>query len=137
MLTPKLPLLGLLLACAGCIAEPSPPPLAPVAVASPPAPAPAPQPQCREFQQTVMVGGQPQQGYGTTCLQADGSWQIVQPATASPPPAPPAPVAVAPAPYAAYPYPAYPYPYSYPYPYYGYPGYVGPSVGFGVRVRVH
>jgi surface antigen len=32
---------------------------------------------CREFQQTVTVGGQPQQGYGTACRQPDGSWKIV------------------------------------------------------------
>jgi surface antigen len=33
---------------------------------------------CREFQQTITVGGQTQQGYGKACRQADGSWQIVQ-----------------------------------------------------------
>ena len=33
---------------------------------------------CREFQQTINVGGQPQQGYGTACQQPDGSWKIVQ-----------------------------------------------------------
>jgi surface antigen len=33
---------------------------------------------CREFQQTINVGGQPQQGYGTACRQPDGSWKIVQ-----------------------------------------------------------
>lgn len=32
---------------------------------------------CREFQQTIVVGGKPQQGYGTACRQPDGSWQIV------------------------------------------------------------
>lgn len=32
---------------------------------------------CREFQQTIVVGGQKQQGYGTACRQPDGSWQIV------------------------------------------------------------
>lgn len=32
---------------------------------------------CREFQQTVMIGGQSQQAYGTACRQPDGSWQIV------------------------------------------------------------
>jgi surface antigen len=31
---------------------------------------------CREFQQTVIVGGQEQQAYGTACRQADGSWKI-------------------------------------------------------------
>lgn len=33
---------------------------------------------CREFQQTVTIGGQKQQGYGTACRQPDGSWQIVK-----------------------------------------------------------
>lgn len=33
---------------------------------------------CREFQQTISVGGQQQQGYGTACQQPDGSWKIAQ-----------------------------------------------------------
>lgn len=33
---------------------------------------------CREFQQTVQVGGQSQQAYGTACRQPDGSWRVVQ-----------------------------------------------------------
>ena len=33
---------------------------------------------CREFITTVTVGGVEQQGYGTACRQADGSWKIVQ-----------------------------------------------------------
>ena len=33
---------------------------------------------CREFQQTITVGGQKQQGYGKACQQPDGSWKIVQ-----------------------------------------------------------
>lgn len=33
---------------------------------------------CREFQQTISVGGDSQQGYGTACRQPDGSWKIVQ-----------------------------------------------------------
>lgn len=32
---------------------------------------------CREYQQTVTVGGESQQGYGTACRQPDGSWRIV------------------------------------------------------------
>lgn len=31
---------------------------------------------CREYQQTVYIGGRPQSAYGTACRQADGSWQI-------------------------------------------------------------
>jgi hypothetical protein len=34
--------------------------------------------QCREFQQTVTVGGRKEEAYGTACLQPDGSWQIVE-----------------------------------------------------------
>lgn len=33
---------------------------------------------CREFRQTIVVGGQTQEGYGTACRQVDGSWKIVQ-----------------------------------------------------------
>ncbi|SDF90571.1 Surface antigen [Limimonas halophila] len=32
---------------------------------------------CREFQQTVTVGGETQQAYGTACRQPDGSWKII------------------------------------------------------------
>jgi surface antigen len=32
---------------------------------------------CREYQQTVVVGGREQHGYGTACRQPDGSWQVV------------------------------------------------------------
>ena len=32
---------------------------------------------CREYQQTVTVGGQAQSGYGTACRQPDGSWKVV------------------------------------------------------------
>lgn len=31
---------------------------------------------CREFQQTVTVGGQQQSAYGTACRQPDGTWKI-------------------------------------------------------------
>jgi len=31
---------------------------------------------CREFQQTVVVGGQQQSAYGTACRQPDGTWKI-------------------------------------------------------------
>lgn len=33
---------------------------------------------CREYQQTVTVGGERQDAYGTACRQPDGSWKIVQ-----------------------------------------------------------
>lgn len=32
---------------------------------------------CREFQQTVVIGGRSHQAHGTACRQTDGSWQIV------------------------------------------------------------
>lgn len=32
---------------------------------------------CREYQSSVRVGGQMQYGYGTACLQPDGSWRVV------------------------------------------------------------
>jgi surface antigen len=32
---------------------------------------------CREFQQSVTIGGKTQQGYGVACRQPDGSWRIV------------------------------------------------------------
>lgn len=33
---------------------------------------------CREFEQTITIGGQAQQGYGKACRQQDGSWKIVE-----------------------------------------------------------
>ena len=32
---------------------------------------------CREFQQTIVVGGEERQGYGIACRQPDGTWRIV------------------------------------------------------------
>lgn len=31
---------------------------------------------CREYQQTITVGGEVHEGYGTACRQPDGSWAI-------------------------------------------------------------
>jgi len=31
---------------------------------------------CREFQQTVTIGGKTESAYGTSCRQPDGSWRI-------------------------------------------------------------
>ncbi len=31
---------------------------------------------CREYQQTVTIGGKTESAYGTSCRQADGSWRI-------------------------------------------------------------
>jgi len=33
---------------------------------------------CREYTQTVNVGGKTERAYGTACRQSDGSWKIVQ-----------------------------------------------------------
>ncbi|MBK1670666.1 hypothetical protein CKO28_21835 [Rhodovibrio sodomensis] len=33
---------------------------------------------CREFQQTIIVGGEAKDAYGTACRQPDGSWKIVE-----------------------------------------------------------
>ena len=33
---------------------------------------------CREFQQTVTIGGRQERAYGVACRQPDGSWKIVQ-----------------------------------------------------------
>jgi surface antigen len=32
---------------------------------------------CREFQQTIQVGGRSEQAYGRACRQPDGAWQVV------------------------------------------------------------
>ncbi len=37
---------------------------------------PSPGQYCREYRQTVMIGGQQQEAYGTACRQPDGSWMI-------------------------------------------------------------
>ena len=33
---------------------------------------------CREYQQTIVVGGQTESAYGAACQQPDGTWKIVQ-----------------------------------------------------------
>jgi hypothetical protein len=58
--------------------------------------APAPQlGYCREFLQTVVIGGVQQQAYGVSCQQADGSWKISNDRIASRAPVAAAPVAIA------------------------------------------
>jgi surface antigen len=32
---------------------------------------------CREYQQTVQVGGKTEQAFGTACRQPDGTWKVV------------------------------------------------------------
>ena len=31
---------------------------------------------CRQYEQTITIGGEPQQSYGTACRQPDGTWKI-------------------------------------------------------------
>ncbi len=31
---------------------------------------------CRRYEQTIMIGGEPHQTFGTACRQEDGTWQI-------------------------------------------------------------
>ncbi len=33
---------------------------------------------CREYQQTISVGGKTEKAFGTACRQPDGSWQVQQ-----------------------------------------------------------
>jgi hypothetical protein len=97
--------------CSGCAV--TPPPV--IAMAAPPVDA-APS-NCREFRQTITIGGEAKEAWGTTCRQADGTWKVSSAPT--PPPVPPPQIAAAPvAVYSYYPY-AYPPPFYYPF--YGYP----------------
>ncbi len=67
------------------VAPPPPPPVvvyqqpAPTYYVAPQPPAAPPQQQayCREYQKTLMIGGRPQPGYGTACMQPDGSWKAI------------------------------------------------------------
>jgi hypothetical protein len=66
------------------VAPPPPPPVvvyqqpAPNYYVAPQQPAVArQQPYCREYQKTVIIGGQPQPGFGTACMQPDGSWKAI------------------------------------------------------------
>ena len=59
----------------------APPPVyyapAPASTVYTPAPAAAAQ-NCRPYQTTIQVNGQPQQVSGTACQQPDGTWRTVQ-----------------------------------------------------------
>jgi surface antigen len=43
---------------------------------------------CREYQQTVTIGGREERAYGTACRTPDGTWQLVSGEPADPPPPP-------------------------------------------------
>jgi len=83
---------------------------------------------CREFQQTIMIDDQPQDGYGTACRQPDGTWGIVD--TNLLRRAAPQPVQVTRV--QGY---SPPVRYAYPYPYWYYPGYLFFSFGYFVYHR--
>jgi hypothetical protein len=126
-------IVGLALATGACVYTPPPPPALPPASAVSVPSSSASSSNCREFSDTITVGGQPQQAHGVACQQADGTWRIVDQA----PPSTQGGVATTqtvPGYYPAYPYP---YPYSYPsYPYYyGPPVAVGLGFGFGFGRR--
>jgi hypothetical protein len=62
-------------------ANPAPPVYySPAPATAPPAPASpaASGDACREYQTTVTIDGRPQQAFGVTCRQADGSWRIAR-----------------------------------------------------------
>jgi hypothetical protein len=109
---------ALALACGACVVVPTPAPTPVTArTVTPTASAAGQAGYCREYKQSVVIGGEMQTAHGTTCLQADGTWKL-----AGTPAARPAPVR-------AEPRPSYP-PYGYvPYggPYIVVP--VGPATG--------
>lgn len=82
---------------------------------------------CREYQQTIIIGGREERGYGTACRQPDGTWRTVATQRAATAPVERrTTVYVREAPrsyyYPYYPYGYYHYPYGYYAPWgYGYP----------------
>ncbi len=73
---------------------------------------------CREFVTTIVIGGREEQGFGTACRQADGSWQIVADSNDGVQDPPPQTDVYVVSPPASYAYGYYPY---YPSAYYYYP----------------
>jgi hypothetical protein len=57
--------------------------VAPQPVVAPLSPAPVyvSNPYCRPYKQTLSIAGETQVGYGTACLQPDGSWELMTPAS--------------------------------------------------------
>jgi hypothetical protein len=66
---------GALLSLAGCVYGPPP---GQVVSTAPPGISGNAGANCHDVNQTIMVGGQPQQGVLTVCQQPDGSWQAMQ-----------------------------------------------------------
>ena len=54
----------------------SPPPAAAAQVQQAPTPSP-PEPYCREYTREIVIDGETQSAYGTACMQADGSWRLI------------------------------------------------------------
>src|SRR5579871_4478549 len=101
----KIAAITLALACSACVVVPTPPAPLTARTVTPVSPGVSPalpaSGYCREYQQTVMIGGQAQIARGTSCLQADGTWKLAGMPTPSPrvaPPPPPAPAYAAPYP---------------------------------------
>jgi hypothetical protein len=121
----------------GTATEPPAPqaqPVQPVEPAQPAPPMASPQPvpqatqtgpECREFQNTVTIGGKPVKAYGRACRQPDGTWKQVGEAQPTPHPGS-QPVVEQSFPYGWH---GYDYPNG---PYYG-PGGASISVGGGSR----
>jgi hypothetical protein len=54
----------------------APPAYAPPVAYVPPAPVAYSRTTCREFQKTIVIDGQQQNGFGVACLQPDGTWRV-------------------------------------------------------------
>jgi surface antigen len=89
---------------------------------------------CREYQQTVTIGGQQQQAYGTACRMPDGAWEVVSSEPVEDPqPAPPSVVYRDSVVYQPAPSPTYAYPILWPFAlsFAWYDGRWGGSIGWG------
>jgi hypothetical protein len=56
-----------------------PPPSTPISIPVTPEPSDTATDRstCREYTKTVIIDGEPQEAYGTACLQTDGTWKLV------------------------------------------------------------
>src|SRR5260370_2089259 len=84
---------GIMLTCSGCVVHQAVPVAMPANEMAPAGGSAtgATAQNCREFQDTVIVGGGKQPAYGTTCQQPHGSWRITPSPSASAPPTAAAP----------------------------------------------
>src|SRR5690348_9912883 len=80
-----------------CVVVPAPPPAPAVGgTVTPTGPAASQAGYCREYQQTVVIGGETQVAHGTSCLQSDGTWRLAGAPSGRRPPRPAPPPAAAP-----------------------------------------